>query len=260
MKQSTTSSGCLKMNRMEFTLVELLVVISIIAILAALLLPALNKALSKAQSITCLNNQAQLMKGHLLYASDSDGYIFFRNEYTHWPTMLGKNGQKYVTKEKVYSCPAHKDKTPEGERNPEWNTYGMYKGNGIGSNDTGWGGDTYWAHQYDGPGGGPFVPAIGNFVASCKGFMGYALHRIKQPSRLAMFADSVLVSDGNQILQWQPTDDSSGGIHTRHDERANIAFAAGHVIPQTAIQLKDLPFRIWRTIQGYSMRSLWGGI
>jgi prepilin-type N-terminal cleavage/methylation domain-containing protein/prepilin-type processing-associated H-X9-DG protein len=65
----------MKNKRQFFTLIELLVVIAIIAILAAMLLPALNRARETAKSVHCISNLKQVSLAMFSYADDYAGYI-----------------------------------------------------------------------------------------------------------------------------------------------------------------------------------------
>lgn len=75
-----------------FTMIELLTVISIITILAAMLLPALNNATKNARSLKCLNNFSQFGKAALQYSMDYDDRIMpFHNNGTG--SLLDATGQ-----------------------------------------------------------------------------------------------------------------------------------------------------------------------
>ncbi len=92
-----------KKGKRAFTLVELLVVISIIAILATLLMPALAKAKEKARRASCIQTLRQINLSLNLYATDNqDTYLALQQISTFWPRLL----QPQYSNLRVLACPS----------------------------------------------------------------------------------------------------------------------------------------------------------
>lgn len=90
-------------NKKGFTLIELLVVIAIIAILAGMLLPALNRARESARRVKCLNNIRQISVASHLYAADHREIFPSGNTIANWAVELFPD---YTEDYNMFLCPS----------------------------------------------------------------------------------------------------------------------------------------------------------
>lgn len=199
-----------------FTLIELLIVIAIIAILAAMLLPALNIAREKARTITCSANQKQLYTAVIHYVGDSDEFLLVGRELAgqkHWlfelSPYLGRSNQPDVNNGFVDTT----KKRPWGPFDCPSSPY-EYKG---------WTQENYSFKHYQ---------AIFQGSCSFKPNGWLAIHisprklsAIFQPSTRGMFADA---DNGAHIAGGHSAILKSGTVFPRHNNSINVVYAAGN--------------------------------
>ena len=211
-----------------FTLIELLVTIAVIAILAALLLPALSSARTRAMTVSCSSNQKQLALFVISYTADNNEFFMTELKYFR-QIMLYSNPGVAISDEcifdyrkmrprGVYDCPgeAYTLKARWGQTSADgsesaWGKMGYWQGISVSALSRGkWNGyDSSWN------------PTI----------QPRKISRIISPTTRAMFTDIYKETSAPFFwgAEWNRNNIYNGAVFPRHGNGINAVYIAGNV-------------------------------